>query len=193
MSLLVSVDPGLRICGVAVFEDGALQRAMSVRSSALPGDEVDACAAMARAVCEAVCDGQDGVPGVFVVEEPQQYPGSPVPRSAIQALDRVLGALGSDLRHEASADGHGLSTHPYKPRAWKGQVPKPIMLRRILQRLTDDELRTAPHLISSLEAKSSIHHHAIDAVGVALHHLGRLRAARGGGAAGFGVDKGERT
>jgi hypothetical protein len=160
---------------VALFDDSALQRAFSVKTPRRPDNVGDPVAAMARAVCEAVCDG-DVVPGVFVVEEPQQYPGSPVPRSAIQALDKVVGALGADLRHEARADDAELVTHAYKPRQWKGQVDKGVMLRRVLKRLTDDELRRVPDLISSLERKSSVWHHAIDAVGVGLHHLGRLHA-----------------
>ena len=176
---LVAVDPGLRVCGVALFDDGALQRAFSVKAPRRPGNEGDAAAAaaMARAVCEAVCDG-DEVPDVFAAEEPQQYPGSPAPRSAVQALDRVVGALAADLRHEARADDRELAVVCYKPRVWKGQVPKGVMLRRVLRRLTDEELRRVPDLISSLERKSSVHHHAIDAVGVGLHHTGRLGVMR---------------
>ena len=51
-----------------------------------------------------------------------------------------------------------------KPAEWKGQVPKKIMNERVLSKLSAQE-----------RAIVKDNHNAIDAVGLGLHVLGRLR------------------
>jgi len=53
------------------------------------------------------------------------------------------------------------------PSRWKAQVPKALMCTRVLDRLTDDERALVPG-----------NHNVLDAVGIGLFSLGRMR--RGG-------------
>jgi hypothetical protein len=70
----------------------------------------------------------------------------------------------------------GLLTAPFSedrvrliyPRTWKGNVPKELMLDRILTRLSEEEKARIPRL-----PKGKLHN-VIDAIGIGLHHLGRL-------------------
>lgn len=56
----------------------------------------------------------------------------------------------------------------YQPVRWKGNVPKPIMIRRIRAALSADEL-TRIHRIGSKD------HNTFDAIGIGLYALGRLK------------------
>lgn len=59
-----------------------------------------------------------------------------------------------------------------KPGAWKGQVPKEEMCRRILDILTEEERALFERcMIGKLK---SLHHNAIDAIGIGLWAVGRL-------------------
>jgi len=160
--ILVSIDPGVKVAGAAVFMDGKLTRACFVRAETR-GHAYQIATDLRAATGEA---------DVVAVETPQQYPGSPVPRHAVQSLEGVVGAVSAVY----APPGSGVRVVRYLPRAWKGQAPKEIMFRRILLRLTDEEAKRVPDLILSLDKKGSVYHHAIDAVGIGLHHLGRLKA-----------------
>jgi hypothetical protein len=70
----------------------------------------------------------------------------------------------------------GLLTAPFSedrvrlvyPRTWKGNVPKEVMLDRILEKLSETEKARLPKL------PKGKFHNVIDAIGIGLHHLGRL-------------------
>lgn len=107
--------------------------------------------------------GQTESPGAYshidlVIEKPQIYQGRKQKGDPNDLIDlaMVVGAW----RHE----------HPYtelvKPRQWKGQVPKAVMTKRILSKLTDAELAVLGDLKSN--------HNVVDAVGIGLWKLGRL-------------------
>ncbi len=55
------------------------------------------------------------------------------------------------------------------PRTWKGTVPKAVMAKRILAALSPEERVLVPHL-----PKTTLHN-VIDAIGIGLWHLGRLK------------------
>lgn len=57
----------------------------------------------------------------------------------------------------------------YRPHAWKGQVPKIVMQARIMKRLDDREKANVDLVPISTS------HNTVDAVGIGLHHLGRLK------------------
>ncbi len=156
---LLAVDPGVRMCGVALFELGRLKRAGLARCT-LPGNVPYRC--MAEAVMAWAGDVD-----VLATERPQQYPHAPTPRSSVQALEGVVGAV----QAIAGTD----DVHTYTPAMWKGQVPKGVMYGRIVQRLSETERGRAAKAVLSVDLKRSIHHNALDAVGVGLYHLGRLR------------------
>ena len=167
--LLVSVDPGIRVCGVACFVEGTLAWAQPVKSLDKSAKGADAYFAMSTAVRDVVWAGA-GVPTHIAIETPEQYPGSPAPRSAVQALEGVVGAVGVALQ-----GAKGVPVFGYKPKEWKRQVPKPIMYGRICSRLSQNELDAVPSVAASVRFKTSTFHQCLDAIGIGLHHLGRLR------------------
>jgi len=152
--LIAGVDTGLRRCGVALFEDGTLIWAQLVEADGA-GDDVFA---MAHAVAGALPKR----PGQVFVEVPQQYPSSPVPRKSLEQLTLVAGAI----THALSAS----DVSRIYPRQWKGQVPKPVMLRRIQSHLTDPEKT----LVEDLSLPTSTAHNVWDAVGICLWAAGRI-------------------
>lgn len=158
--MILAIDPGLRACGAAWFENDILVRAELVSVKKVESD-AKAFVAMAHAV---------GVTSAAVtelaVEYPQQYARAPSPRDAVQKLVGVIGALSVTFAKS--------NTEYYFPRQWKGQVPKSVMHRRILGRLSDEEKAIIPGLAASKL------HNVLDAIGIGLHHVGRLKRRRGG-------------
>lgn len=63
----------------------------------------------------------------------------------------------------------GIPTTRYLPRQWKGQVPKDVMVERIKKHLSQEELKRI-----ELPSARSLQHNVFDAIGIGLHHLGRL-------------------
>ena len=156
--MILAIDPGLRACGVAWFEQGILVKADLISVKTMESD-AKAFVEMANAV------GAASAPVTEVaVEYPQQYARSPTPRESVQKLVGVIGALAATFRDS--------ETEYYLPRQWKGQVPKPVMHRRILGRLTEAEQGVIPDLAASKL------HNVLDAVGIGLHHVGRLKRGR---------------
>jgi hypothetical protein len=62
----------------------------------------------------------------------------------------------------------GLQPVFYEPSAWKGSVPKDVMIERIKRRLSPEE-----HARVDLPRAKSLHHNIWDAVGIGLYHLKR--------------------
>src|SRR5262249_37275539 len=64
----------------------------------------------------------------------------------------------------------GAVLHSYLPRQWKGgAVDKAVMNRRVWDRLSLEERARVARL-----PRGGLSHDCLDAVGVGLHHLGRL-------------------
>lgn len=154
MKRVVSIDPGLSGCGVAIFSDGILDSAVYPTVSK-EGSRVQRWACMSREVYLAMrtCD-------VLVVEVPRVYPG--VRREDPNDLLDLTGVLGGIL-----AIGCYRSAVQYYPSEWKGQVPKKVMNARVLSKLSEWERLG----IANAGAKT---HNILDAVGIGLHYLGRL-------------------
>lgn len=164
---IIAIDPGFRDCGVAVFRDGTLVRCDHVKSKATGLVEAIQFSQTADAVMEFVSDVVEDGHFDLAIEYPQQYANSPAPRESVQKLVGVIGALAA--RVQATSCGLSVRVTTYKPREWKGQVPKEIMFDRILSRLNEDENETLPAL-----SKTRLSH-VYDAIGIGLHHLGRLK------------------
>lgn len=153
---LVSVDPGLRVCGVAVFTDGVLTRALLVKNPEQRLRGPVAWLAMAEAVSVEVkgCDE-------LVVEVPQVY-GAGKQKGDPNDLIQVAGVgawVGSALNPKQATG--------YLPREWKGQVPKEVHNARIEKKLTTQELSVFD------PCPPSLRHNVLDAVGLGLYHLRR--------------------
>lgn len=140
--MIIAVDPGKRFYGVACFENKILERAAYVEQKDLKkwlgGDEL-----FAKAV---------------YLE--RQY----LPKRHPRPMDIV------DLSFAAGfVKGLVFPTNviEYQPVTWKGNVPKEIMTKRILARLSPEE-------VDKIEKVGYKDHNTIDAVGIGLYALGRL-------------------
>lgn len=139
---MIYVDPGVKACGVACFEEAQLRWARYVPAADLP-------------------HYFDGSP--LLCEFPRIYPGSGQQKGDLNDLLNVAAVVG--LCEGLNGDERCARVFPSQ---WKGQVPKKIMTARILSKLSDVERSR----IIRVGAKD---HNTIDAVGIGLWHLGRLR------------------
>lgn len=103
---------------------------------------------------------------LIVVEYPEQYSHTPAPRSSVQGLACTGGGIVSMLKKDSNKVEFVL------PKTWKGQVPKDIMLNRIVAKLSDTEKQ----ILESKNYIKSKKHNVIDAIGLGLFKLNRLRS-----------------
>jgi hypothetical protein len=160
--VLLAVDPGLRGCGVALFDQGRLVRCAYVRGSR---DARDA-AAWAEMAAEVYVWG--GADATRVVSEfPKVYTvgkSKGDPEDLLQ-LAAVVGAISAHWGTE------GINLEVVRPYEWKRQVPKDVMTERIKAKLDPQELAQAG---AGMPAKS-YQHNCWDAIGIGLNALGRIR------------------
>lgn len=159
--MLYTIDPGLRHCGKAIFENGKVFRAELIRNPVTEGRGPAVWRPLASEFWK-----QTPFPvknDVLVCEMPRAYPGvrAEDPNDLLD-LAGVLGAV--------SASFPGV-VKMYFPSDWKGQVPKKTMTDRIRGFVKPEEWGR----IKDDGAKT---HNTLDAVGLGLFHLGRMK--RGG-------------
>lgn len=161
MSTLVTIDPGLRHCGLAVFRDGVLRAAYLVRLGA-----DDAQTAAARFALATQVFSLAGHPDRLVIELPRIYPAARQKgdQNDLIQLATVAGAV----------VGRVLARHVefIYPRTWKGTINADVMTERITERLTADESTRVE------KCPASLSHNVYDAIGIGLHVLGRLEPRR---------------
>ena len=154
MTLLLSIDPSSVSVGIALWEDGVLQMAKALRSD-LAGSE-------------SVIDQIYNLNVEFdeiAIESQQIYGGSSLKKKA--GVIKVAQYAGIAIGRLYSP---GTLVSWYLPRDWKSQVPKDVFLPRIQRPLTEEET-----LKVELTKNKKINHDVWDAVGIGLHHLGRLK------------------
>lgn len=170
MSVLLSLDPGIRGCGVAIFSDGLLSQAAYVCNPCLEGSGAAEAASMAS-----------WVQGFFsnwkvdeiAVEWPRIYASriregsSKADPNDLLALTGVGAALVALLAPARATS--------YVPSDWKGQLTKEATEARIRSRFHQYELEIA---VRGAEAARSKAHNMFDAIGIGLHHLGRFERKR---------------
>lgn len=180
MKILLCLDPGIRLSGAALFYGQELVIATCIRTPYLNSTDntAAACAAMARQVCAWTAHmitkkelfsnfAESGHPAEIVCEWPQIYQrtenktkGDPNDMIPLAGIDAALAALEP-----------GAIVTSVLPATWKAQIPKEIMGKRILARLSESERKR-------IEDHGTKTHNAIDAVGLGLYHLGRLERQR---------------
>lgn len=169
---VIAVDPGIRGCGVAVFDwsSGAvyseLAKAEYVRNSSVPDAPARALAAVLMAYAVMTAVGPVREDDQVVLEWPRVYwsrirsgaaRGDP---NDLLPLAAVCGALAT----------RGVP-HCYAPSEWKGQLPKDVCRGRVRARLNAAEREVLD--AAERAAGKSLAHNVADAVGLGLHHLGR--------------------
>jgi hypothetical protein len=164
---LVTIDPGLRHCGVAVFDiSRQLACAGLARNPVGTIRGPMAWVSMARAVHEWLRTHGIEQADELVLEVPQSYraPHQKGDQNDLIEVAGVVGALGNmPLRCAV-----GFVT----PRQWKGTLDGDLMLGRIRERLTPAELDRID------DVPASLLHNVEDGVGIGLHILGRLAPHR---------------
>lgn len=172
--VLVSIDPGLRHAGVAVFVDGLLVGCELVRVRKAVADTDDPVALNAHVagyVTRFVRElARSTTPTTVVAEWPRVFgrgrsKGDP---NDLLPLSGCSSACVARLQPEAS--------HAVRPDEWKGTMPTDGVLEgRVLARLAEVEslpYRQACHRAGALS------HNITDAVGIGLWALARLDPAR---------------
>lgn len=180
--LLLSVDPGIRGCGHALFEDGDLRAAGYSRNPRKKGNDLGAIVSMALEIAEGFNVGNPDL--ALVVEWPQVYrekywKGDP---NDLTPLAGVVSAVAGILRP-------GI-LHRYLPREWKGTIDPEEISRRVRARMMREEfdrivlpMNTCAscldkHSISNCLKTSCLAHNVYDAIGIGLKHLGRFEPVK---------------
>lgn len=159
MSVLVSVDPGLRGSGVAVWRDRVLVAAAYVRSPEKKVRGPQAWCAMADSVAFYV---KPFTVDTLVIEVPQVY------RATV-----FNGVNPANLIEVAGVDGaiaqavQAVNRYPYLPREWKRQDDKADTQHKIEAELSDGEKAAIEPCAESLI------HNVYDGIGIGLWHLRR--------------------
>lgn len=154
--MLVCIDPGKWLCGVASFSDrGYLLRAELVRTK---GSVVD----LADAVAEAVKKNRIESKLTLAYEMPQVYLSDPGKAKSLFPLAVTDGAVAQALRPNAIVE--------YKPHDWKGSVDPDVMTEKIKTRW----MTAADHKAVVMPSAKSLAHNLFDAIGIGIYHLRRL-------------------
>jgi len=168
--MLLAIDPGIRGCGVALFDGGYLIGAAYVKNSVDKGNGPTVCFFMAQEVFNwAIPDHEiyDGSYWDIVMEWPQIYTHSKGDNNDLLALAGVDAAITTRFM-----DRIDCSAQHYLPREWKGQLTKEVCHARIEKILTPKEL-------AAIATKQKTYrHNTLDAVGIGLFHLGRFQKQR---------------
>lgn len=145
---LASIDPGTRSVGFAVFTGGTLTEAgLCVPDVTVPPWLRDLDVIVVEQMQVYVQSKQKGDPNDLI--------------SVAQVAGEFVGA--------ARVLNPGIEAIYYRPSVWKRSVPKAVMGERILRALRAEERDKIAHVAKSLL------HNAIDAVGLGLYELGRMR------------------
>lgn len=168
---LLALDPSITRIGLAYFEDGELVAAKAIKIESSKGQDISDRALDAAREAAAWARAQGHCPIDLACEWPQVYTrdkskGDP---KALVPLAGVCVGVAALLSAQVSS---------YLPGEWAGRAPKDETVRgckkspraiKILSRLVGGE---------RLVWDAVKYHDAIDAIGIGLHHLGRLERRR---------------
>ena len=161
--ITLAIDPGIRGVGAAVFVDRILRVAAYVVNPATEGNGPAEIIALARAVWAWM---PYRAPDEVVMEWPQVYRAGKLKGDPNDLLP--LPAIGTAIAMKCGA----VRAVRYLPHEWKGNLTKEVCHERVRERLQAEELPRIPVLAAK------VLHNVLDAVGVGLHHVGRLDRRR---------------
>ena len=162
MKSVLAVDPGTHSTGWARFEGGTMVAA----GVALGGTGAQPARVVATARAVELANGSPTGLDELVVEYPQ-----------VHKYGSAAKADPDDLLALALVAGAVLQTYPdararlVRPAQWKGQVPKAVMGRRVMEHLTPPERG----VVDAVAMAHKPDHNMLDAIGIGLWHLGRLK------------------
>lgn len=158
---LLAIDPGLRGCGLAYFVEAELVHANYYLNPVRKGGGPEAWFGLGESIFFDFKERGFRVDH-YVVEVPQVYRnftrGDPNDLVEIAAVGAAIGATFPIKK----AVG-------YRPREWKGQIKKEIHHPRILGQLSPAEQANIH------EHRKTLRHNVIDAIGLGLYYLERMR------------------
>lgn len=155
---LVAIDPGVKKCAIAVFDDDQLTDAFYVTTS--HHDVAEGACEMVDQMLARINDFDVRV----VIERPQIYAGSKAKGNPNDLLDLsfVAGTFNAVMDRACAA---------YLPAEWKGQVPKDIHHKRLSEYFAENGSIEEMYAWKSIN-KLKKDHDLRDAVGLGLFHLG---------------------
>ncbi len=174
---LLSMDPGTRGCGVALFNSiGRLHAATYLPNRMTVGRRLDSCITMAKDVFLWASQRGAGAESV-ACEVPRSYNAGNQkgPQDDLIDLAMVSAAVAGMF--------HYSKVLTYYPQEWKGSVKAETFLRRIISRLDEGEkavieLVMARKALDDVPDSDSLDHNTLDAIGIGLHYLGRMAPVR---------------
>jgi hypothetical protein len=156
---LMSLDPGLRGCGIANYLGGALREAAYVKNPVETGRGYAAHVGMGRELFQWAMENP---PDHIVIEHPRVYPSAAQQKGDPNDLLDLVGVGAAFAAH------FSCTVETVFPSDWKGQVPKDIMVDRIRRALSPEELATIAPCAAGLR------HNIYDACGIGLWKLSRI-------------------
>lgn len=175
--MIVAVDPGIRGCGVAIFESDKLVRAAYVPNLVEEGNQANEAASMAAAVWHWVKSHYD--PAWFSVDElalewPKIY-ATRIRRGETKEDPNDMVAL-AGVQSSIATLFEDAEPYSYYPSDWKGQMKKEPCHRRIQERL--ERVGDFAPLAKASDEAGSLAHNIWDAVGIGLFHVRRFDKKR---------------
>lgn len=165
----VAIDPGLRGCGVAVFnlEEKRLIRAEYVKNPCTSGNSATEARELRRAIDAMLSNPCAGLHSRLWYEIPRSY----VAGSQKGSQNDLIDLAGFMFAIACSPVFEGAALTRYFPRDWKGTLNADQMIERI-------EKRLSPAETAAVKDAGYLAHNVIDAVGIGLKALGRLEPKR---------------
>lgn len=148
---MVCIDPGTQCAGYATFseEDKAMISCGVFRGN----DWMDTAARVP----------DFGKVDKLVIEDPRVYPITNVDPNNLMILAKAVGAIVANVK--------AIHTKLVTPSRWKKSVPKKIHQKRILRGMTPEETQ----ILENCLCPKSLKHNVIDAVGIGLWELRRIK------------------
>lgn len=168
---MISLDPGLRDFGVARFVNGEL-----VEAKTLSGPSEDRGPSAWRHNARKFGRRFDEDVGLFVYEKPRVREGKRGYSGDLFELVGSLAAIASLAHLPERAEGY----EAYQPREWIGSRPKEANHFRIWRELSESEREAFDVSVEDMQDRVESDsmgslEHCLEAVGVGLYHLERLR------------------
>lgn len=161
-SYLCAIDPGKRHVGVALFCDGALLDAATVRAVSWTLPELSSAMVAWEWLVDRLPDQTRLWRIEYWAETPQSYAGHDGREDDLESLRRMLKYFAVQIAP--------VRLRTILPRTWKGNVPKLVHHARIQQLLSSREL--------DIFNRSGSTHDTRDAIALGLYKVGR--SGRGG-------------